>query len=212
MSRTPVLQMSCFAVALAVLTSVAGAAPITFEFEGEVTDVPVEVSAQFSVGESVVGRYTFESTRADSDLSDEYGRYLYLISLEAIFGGDYTLTASGPGTDITVANRTNNTDIYNVFVGTPSGPELVPNIVPFIFTLNLHDSTMTAFSSDALPLVPPDLAGFDLDHSGLHYQGAAGGVVSFQVTSLQLATPEPGAGVLALLGAIAVAVPVWRRR
>ena len=68
---------------LGVLGSAPGAAaePITFEFTGEVIQfecpcvIPPELSAIFSVGDTISGTYTFDSLAPDTNGDSVFGKY-----------------------------------------------------------------------------------------------------------------------------------------
>ncbi len=65
--------------------------------------------------------------------------------------------------------------------------------------VNLNDPTMTAFNSDALPLVPPDLA--DFATRDFSFQGQGGFDVRGNLTIL---TPEAGSFALLLVGVLTI--------
>jgi len=139
------------AVALASLAAActALAAPVTFSFTGTVTDDP------FGLGfASFAGSYTFESTAGDAAPSASTGSY----------------DSSGPGFGIAVDFDAGaatasvvgalNIGIANDFAG-PVDQYTVTGLAGTVeLGLFLEDLTATAFSSDALPQLPPDLADF----------------------------------------------------
>lgn len=127
----------------------AHAAPVTFSFAGTVTDDP------FGLGlTSFTGWYAFESTAADGAPAASTGSY----------------DSSGPGFGIAVdfdggtatasVSGSLNIGIANDFAG-PVDQYTVTGLAGMVqLGLFLEDDSATAFSSDALPQVPPALAGF----------------------------------------------------
>ena len=78
-----------FCAVLGIGSSIAHDEIITFGFTGEVTEVPPEVASAFTVGDSVVGSYTFDSTAPDISSSDDGGQFSNAISsFSATIGGD----------------------------------------------------------------------------------------------------------------------------
>ena len=139
-------------VALCALTLYAGniayAIPITFTFTGSVTDDPFGLS---SFGAPITGSYTFDSVAADGIAGPSTGSYP---SIGPSFG--FSATVDGTPYSLSgslIVNTANNIGVDQYGAISTDG----------VLTLELflQDSTQTALSSDALPLVPPLLAAFD---------------------------------------------------
>ena len=131
---------------LACFTTSATSAPITFGFTGSVTDDPFGLS---SFGAPISGNYTFDSAAADAIADPASASYT---STGAAFG----FSATVDGTPYAVSGNL-NIGILNAFVD----QYLVTAVDGALsLALFLQDDTATAFSSDALPLVPPPIADF----------------------------------------------------
>jgi hypothetical protein len=163
---------------------------VTFGFTGVVTEVDAALATEFSVGEPVVGSYTFESTTADSNPGDPtLGIYDNAISLfTATFGGDYTVT-QGFDSGISIADGLPDNDVYQVFLEDPVAPTVAGLNLGALF-IGLADTDSVVFASDALPLTPPNLFAFDVESSGMLYLDSPNRAMQFQLTSLTL-VPEP---------------------
>jgi len=157
------------AVTFAVALVAGGAAQnvqaklITFNFEGDVTYVGDKLLGTFNVGDKLSGSYTFDSATPDIVTDPVFGDYYALKALNFTVG-TYTGTL-GAGTRVieVVNNYTDiisTTDWYRVLNNPFSGPN-VGGLPPSDFLLYLQDTTAAVFSSDALPITPPDLSLFD---------------------------------------------------
>jgi hypothetical protein len=204
--RSLLCVLTCCVIASAA--PVAVAVPITFSFTGIVTNVDSPLAVEFSLGESVVGSYTFESTTADIDPGDPTtGHYDNAITaFTATFGGDYTVT-QGLDNDIFVADGLPGNDVYSLFLTNPTAPT-VAGLSLGALSIGLIDTDSSVFSSDALPLTPPNLSDFEIDSSGTIYLGSPNQTMDFQLTSLTL-VPEPTTLALATLGLVGIG---YRRR
>ena len=193
------LQLSVCCMVLLLAPTAATADAVIFGFTGVVTQVDAPLSGEFSVGEQVVGNYTFESSTADSDADPAVGFYDNAITaFTATFGGDYTVT-QGVDNDIFVANGPPGNDVYNTQLANPTGPT-VAGLPLTGLNILLIDADSTVFASDALPLTPPDLAEFEFDFSGqIFFDSPGNQTMDFQLTSLTL-IPEPTTLVLSSLG------------
>lgn len=187
-----------------------GIPDITFRFTGVITEVDTPLTTEFSVGESVVGQYTFDPNTVDSLPSDPaQGRYVDTITaFTAIFGGDYTVTL-GSTNKILVGNGSLN-DSYSVFLDYPTAPDVAGlNLSNLQFVL--IDTSATGFASDAIPLTPPDPAQFNEGWScSIYYDEPLNQVMNFQLTSLTL-VPEPATLVMTAIGFMCVACCRRRR-
>jgi len=203
------LSIGCAMVLLAPVA--AKAAPVTFAFSGTVTAVDAALAGEFSLGESVVGSYTFESTTPDADPGDPtLGIYDNAITaFSATFGGDYTVT-QGLDNDISVANGPPGNDVYQVFLTNPTAPTVAGLSLGALF-LGIGDIDSNVFNSDSLPLTPPDLAEFESIIAGQIFLDSPGNqTLDFQLTSLTL-VPEPSTLAAAAL-ALMMGMCCYRRK
>lgn len=209
-SKTLLRLSICLAVLLGAPVA-AMAATVTFGFTGVVTAVNAPLAAEFSVGEPVVGNYTFESTTADLDPGDPtLGDYDNAITaFTATFGGDYTVTR-GFDNDIFVSNGPTINDVYCIYLNDPMAPTAAGlDIIALI--IQLIDTDSTVFASDSLPLTPPDLSEFEASLTAtIFYDEPGNQWIDFQLTSLTL-IPEPGTITLLLCGLASLAL-LRRRR
>ncbi|MGE0820546.1 MAG: PEP-CTERM sorting domain-containing protein [Candidatus Binatia bacterium] len=182
---------------------------ITFAYTGEVTEVTGPASPfsnPITAGDSFSGSYTFDMNVADSDPSEGRGFY----NQTAVPGTSFSVNFFGetvllPLSHIQVIVPT-VTEIYNVFAETPSSTPAFPNfefsLVGFIF----HPLPAPAFVTEALPLLPPDLAQFSTFRpfvlagsdgtSSFRIQGSISSLNLNQVSAL----PEPSTWLLVVAG------------
>lgn len=192
------------------LAGVAGAALITFNFEGTVTSVSPAVSPYFSTSDRLVGSFSFDSAAPDLSPSAQYGTY-QVDQLSFTLGSNTYDT--GVGNQIRIVSNSSlypnpSPDRYSVVAVQTIGPSagaLLPR--GFAFTI----SGVRQFD-DSLLLTPPSLANFlsterVFDMAFVQPVGAVGHVVG-ELTSLTLApVPVPGAVILfgtGLIGLVAL--------
>jgi hypothetical protein len=192
---------------------------ITFEYEGAVTGV---FDSQGSLPSSVVSgadltlSYIVESTTPDSNSHPHVGYYqssngLFSDVTLVIGGIEFSLDQTSTLSYISVENDWSGYDRFGsrVFLDDAYGYGLLR------FTLEMADSSQTAFVSDMLPLVTPDPADFGPPFflfQGYNPDNRLGLSITAMLSPLQVsdpvAVPEPstlalfGAG-LAGLGALA---------
>jgi hypothetical protein len=191
--------------------STAAGAPLTFQFTGTVTQLNTDPTDAFAgaigFGSSVSGSYTFESLAVDGAADTDTGSYS---SAGSPFGLSADISGFPFGTgdlvNIGVANNfAEGVDQYTVFATASDGS--------FSFSILLQNASGTAFSGDALPLAPPNLAMFsirefhliaDVDGNQVQIDGA--------INTLQVAAvPEPGTATL-LAAALAFALFSYRSK
>lgn len=193
MSKTTVLMMM-FAGVMAVVPS-SYAVPITFEYEGVVTNVNDDGSyldGSIVVGTTFSGTYTFEST---TPIDPQSGDYAFPPSPEVVMTldmGDYNLVE--PLSSIRVTDGA--TDWYEVY----SSRFMLAGLSA-IMTLEFIDYGGSLLTNNALPLSPPDIGladarwfMLDLGMKDVYVQG--------DVLSI---TPEPQTAGLLLLGGLLAA-------
>ena len=196
-------------VSLAVFAPAsAGAAPITFLFTGHVTQVaaldpaspfpdPVDVGTPFS------GRFRFDGASPDLvPLDAQTGSYTSSGTPYGIRLSLAGLTFAFPSVNIGVLNDyAGPTDYYLVTFAESAGPG---NPTGTLVELTLIDDSGTAFSGDALPLLPPALGDF-LVRSFLFTDTILGNQVEIggEIESLVVkAAPEPSTMLLLVLPAV----------
>jgi hypothetical protein len=130
------------------------AGPITFQFTGTVTQVPVdEVFGNFAAGQNISGNYTFESRSIDADPSDPA-----IGSYQAPSGDPYSFNVT-VGSHSFSANFSLGVGVFNAAVdqytvlAEDSGAGET-------FSIFLQDPSGTVFSNDSLPLSAPPLNAF----------------------------------------------------
>jgi hypothetical protein len=151
----------------------ANARPLTVEFSGQVTSVSFTADDPFNgnvqVGDTFVGRYTFESDSPDVSPSPTTGLY------QNPFRPPYGMVLSIGGQTFH-ANTISEVIVINNFFH-PDFAELIDTFTVgaderegndpqgenlFQIRFQLVDSTGNAFQNDSLPLTPPSLANFDI--------------------------------------------------
>jgi hypothetical protein len=193
-----------FAACLAI--GPARANPVTFQFSGTVTQVPVDqVFGDITFGEAFSGTLTFDPTAADQVPADpSIGSYTF----GAPFGltvdiGVHNFEATG-SLNIEVVNSF--VDQYTVLATDQTGA--------LIMNLFLLDNTGTALGDDHLPQPGPSLASFGerdfhlddfLDSGEIQVEG------QIDAPSIQ-ATPEPSSTVLSAPILLAIFTVAFRRR
>ena len=187
----------------------ASASPITFSFQGTLTAVNSALSGTFSVGETIAGSYTFESTTPDIAPGDpNFGGYLGASTNLSFTVDGYSGSFSSSGFNATtVALSFAGVDLYQVNI--PFTGPLAGTASPDLFALEIQDTDQNAFATDALPLSPPNLALFEVRKITVFFRSAEGGESLAFVASLNQ-IPEPST--LMLLGLGLAGVGGLRRR
>ena len=181
----------------------AHANPITFNFTGSITQIPIDdLATGIQSGDSITGSFTFDSTAVDAIGAPTSGSYT---SNGAAFG----MTAGiGPGPVTFSESGFLNIGILNSFVDQYT---VTASSAGLTLDLFLQDSTGTAFSSDGLPLSPPPLAAFLQREFHLDQTDVAGNETQADgvLTSLTCGSgcvastvPEPSSAALLFTGAI----------
>lgn len=175
--------------------------PVTFEFAGEITyvrDHDDVLGGAVSVGSPFSGLYTFESTTEPT----RPGGGFYTDAIVAVSGEVAGLPFNGPvqgiSNSISVANDviSEGYDAYSVRVGV----DLLGETLACSF--GMRDDTGAVFTTNALPLTPPDLEFFDSVPFSLGAPSELLGL-SGELTYL---VPEPGTLVFLGLGGVLLAI------
>jgi hypothetical protein len=181
----------------------AHADPITFNFTGTVTQVPID---DFATGiqflDGITGSFTFDSTAVDAIAAPASGSFT---STGAPFGmtvsigaGAVTFSESG---FLNIGILNSFVDQYTVLASSPA----------LMLDLFFQDNTGAAFASDGLPLSPPPVGFFLQREFHLDQTGVAGDEtqVDGTITSLTCASgcvassvPEPSSVGLLFVGTI----------
>jgi hypothetical protein len=169
---------------------------ITFDFAGTISYLPPPFDqGAFALGQAVSGSYTFLAEAADQDPSPGVGFYENVTGFTfSIPAANYSGSAS-PGSRLGFIEILDDEDgARDRYVASMTAPDqnVSGPVVPW-GTLNrlaivLRDRTTLAFSSDALPLVPPSLTDFASGHEFfVGFTGAFGtGEFGVTLTSLTL--------------------------
>ncbi len=178
---------------------------ITFAFEGIVTSSNKE--AVFSIGQSISGQYTFDSTVEDSlPQNTEQGVY-DAIRAFSFLSGTYAVNATpsnsaNSGGTITInRNTVFDPQEYKVFLirdpfySERWGPDVDGEQLVRMW-LKLEGGTQQPIDSIDLPLTAPDLSAFDSAVFGLFFEldptGFDSAGVKFAVSSLTTVPLPPG--------------------
>lgn len=208
------------ALAVTTLAVVAGAsearaALITYDFQGTIDSVDPALAGTFSIGQSLSGLYTFESTTAARAGSDSTFAVFDALTNLAFTLGTYSASSTG-ALEIQVDNDppAPDSDRYAVVSRASdglSGPSLGSFSLDF-FGFRLDDSTNTVFSDALILPTSLDLADFDNRRFFLFFRDGSDFVgVSGTIDSLS-AVPEPSSLALGLVGVATGAGVAWRRR
>src|SRR5438067_871564 len=130
----------------------AHAGPITFNFTGTVTQVPIDdLGTGIQFLDAIFGTLTFDSTAVDAIAAPTAGSYTST-------GPGFGMTATiGPGALLFLVSGSLNIGILNTFVDQYTAHASSATLV---LDLLFQDNSATIFSTDALPLNPPALGGF----------------------------------------------------
>ena len=202
------------AVLLSVPAGVCKAGPVTVTFEGPLDYVSSVLAGRFSLGDLMQVSITYESSWPDGN-SNSYSGFYECIQSFSVFvdsTDDYTATATDGwwtiNNDFPPPPDTSYADQVFAYVnssgtttgGTLDGPD-VEGLPLWMFSLQLEDSSMTALSSDALPL-SFDPGAFDNDQIKLYWRDGTVNrwISASNLTSTSYVVPAPGAALLGVLG------------
>lgn len=159
-----------------------------------------------------VGSYRFDATTPDSNGSVSDGSYAAITDYRVEFRSGYTVSSTSG--DILVEDTSIGTDLYQVFSNSLNGsPSSILGITlsPKQMQLQLSDSSGTALSSDALPLIL-DLDDFDSGQFTIALDwGFLDIDITAELTSFSV-VPEPGTVALLGSGLLLVGAGTGRRK
>ncbi len=196
-----------------LVVSVTQAAPVTFIYEGEVTQVAhsslIPPVLDKFLGETMRMEYTFESTTTGSGLDG--GSYFNAISDLTVTLGANVYHNTLP-VNIYVANDLSFGDRYYTDLHIPMTGPAIDGIDPRSFQFRFQDSTATALSSNALPDTILDPAAFDTVYMFLDFlsHSSSGFLTVAGPNSVRAVVPVPSA--MWLMGTGLAALVGWRWR
>ena len=160
------LRVTAMAFWIAAYVPVAAhAAPVTFGFSGEITNVLGAAAGSFSVGDPITGDYTFESSTPCITLpggsADELCLYFDAITGGSFSTGSYTgvIPPSSGGVQSFSIGNNPTADHYGVGANATGNP--VGGLDLLGINLTLTTSPSDAVTSTALSSIPPEPADFD---------------------------------------------------
>ena len=187
----------------------AEAALVTYEFSGNISEVPGSLFTSggtgangFNTGLKLSGTYTFD-TAAAGLLPSSLPIQLYNNSVSSLnlSIGNYSAVLQGGGTNLTTVSS-GNPAFYSVNVGTAGN--LVKGLAPSLFSINLADETGTAFSSVTLPgNQAPNLNAFNVNRWTLAFSNGktlVGSLDTLKAVPLPATVLLFGAGLIGLVG------------
>lgn len=187
----------------------AEAALVTYEFSGNINEVPGSIFTPkgqgangFNAGLKLSGTYTFDTSTAGlAPTGLPFQIYHSAVQNLSLSIGNYAATLQGGGTNIT-AITSGNPSLYSVNLGVAGN--LVKGFAPSLFSLNLADESGTAFSSVTLPGgTAPDLGSFNVNRWTLVFSNGAtlvGSLDSLKAVPLPATALLFGAGLIGLVG------------
>ena len=212
-------------LSLSIAIAPATAELVTFQFEGQLTNVhpSLEAGTGIAVGSSFIGTYTFDSNATGSPLGPTATDYHGAIaSTTASIGTNRLLSSSLPSSSlIRIVDKPSvppaGVDSYRSISFFP--PSQVENINGFrleSLDLGLIDPLATAFNNSFLPSTPPTISAFATKTAFFQFRHelggnyvAWGGISSLTVVPLPAAVLLFGTGLTALIG---LGAGDWRRK
>lgn len=194
-----------------------GAAPVTFTFQGAVTQVSVDptgpLAGLIGPGSPILAYLNFDTAAPDADASPQLGSYTFSgfpFGVAPIVGPVVFLVMHAVNISVVDGVAGVGPDLYSVFAWEGSAGGLGDY---FSLSLLLEDDTGSAFSSDALPSGLPELSRFSTSTlliSG-QYTDLNQTFVQYEIQGRLL--PEPATFslvALALSGCVAAGRRQWR--
>jgi len=143
------LTSICVGGIVAALASLAGpavAAPVTFNFTAQITQVHVSLLADATVGDILSGSFTYEMLTPDSVADPAIGGYSGAITSFSYTGG--AISGSGTGS-IGIGNNQPLGDLFTAVGGSTFSGVSASGAMDF--RMELRDTDATALSGDVLP-------------------------------------------------------------
>lgn len=206
---------------MSVAIAPATAAPVTFQFEGYLTNAHPDHQAEygFGVGSPFVASYTFNTTMTDIAPADpKIGAYRGGFTAVSLTIGGHLLLPPGPflpaDDHVIGISRDPSRDFsYDVVSNLQSRATNGTGLLQMSFQLT--DPSQTAFDSDALPVHPPSLSSFANKEAVFYVATSTGGGQARGLITSLTAVPVPaavllfGTGLTALIG---LGTGSWRRK
>jgi hypothetical protein len=185
------------------------AEPVEYKFEGTVTSVDQLFPAgAFSVGDPVSGTFVFDPSLSTGDNYPDpsFASYPVIEGLRYFSVGPHNYWAYDQFDGVSIYNDFTDHlgstfDLFELVIGPIDGPTFWSDtsyflLEPWILYIDLFDSTLSVFSSDALPAEIPEISNFDTkvgyltyrDWDDLYCPGTCN--VEFVVTRLSSITVE----------------------
>jgi len=190
---------------------------VTFAYEGAIDNAVGGAAFDAFLGQTIRIDYTFESTTSDGSGDTDYGDCSDPTGQVTLTVGSNDYVSSGVVLSIFEDSffAGTTTDGYVVEpAGVVTGPAIGAG-AGFVFFLDLSDSTHTAFTSDALPLIQPDPNAFDTELLQIEFRTLDGALVgSLASSAVSIASvPEPSAFACCALVSLVLGVTHrrWRR-
>jgi hypothetical protein len=200
--RTIVLASLAFTALILAPAAPADAALLTFSWTGTVTEVDAPLASAAQIGDPGSGSFQIESTTPDNDASATFGDYPGPTNMTITLGGLTATSALGTIGGLSVFDFT--FDGIELDTGPWTGAPVGAFEVTFA-ALNMEDADATTFASDAIP-TSLTLADFEIRLFRIGYSnGETSAEVRGIVESITVTVPEPAAGALLALGALAAA-------
>lgn len=209
----PFLVATSLLFTLLSLCEVSRSEIVSYEFTGVVSRVDPLLVTEFSLGESVVGYFSYDTTTPATISPNTSGAIFFeaTTDFEVLFGDDYLVTKGPLSNDAAFNNIGSNTnDTFLTAFEYPNAPT-VAGLDPLVLIMGFIDTDSNVFDSlpsDTLPSVLPDISQFESILTSLIFDDApVNRWINFDILTLNR-IPEPQS---VLLISIASLISLGRR-